>query len=446
MTYSNIKKEVIRLMREGMPPEEAVVEAYTKAGIKPPKLKTTPVKPKTYIVNILPVTYMFDGKLTSPLSDNKFRSIVVKSLKDWVSKAKPGLIKEHTPDGGSYGVVSGIFEDSKGIFAKIEVTDAKVIEGMESKRYRFVSPTIAWSFKADDYSHEENNVWPAALLEVSLVSIPRHFTRQVEIKEDKSILSQYGCLNYNDTTSISQLAAELTEDSDTYLLLEEDLTMDMKELMRMLGEMLDEKLDPIMKRLEVVERDSAEGRDDVRKEEEPVVETEASEEVVEEPVELAEEPVEPVVEEVAVEEPAPVEEEPVEEEPVDPRDEEIAKLKEMLASMEKASVMSEAKVAELNEAIKVRDAKAQVSSDIAGKPHLSQMSEKLVNIYMKDSDLYNEVVSLSGGESTRSILSERSTVGYVPIKEESSNPYDMAHKISVSEGVSYKEALSGLLK
>lgn len=440
-----VRENIIQLIREGYPVDQATAIAYKKAGIKQ---LSEEVKPKTFLANILPNTDLFDGAKKIPLSDKGFRKTIVDSMKKWVEKTKPNILKEHKPDGGSYGVVEDVFEDKDGIFAKVSVTDPEIQRGMESKKYRYVSPTIAWNFPGDDYNEKDDNKWPAALLEVSLVSIPRHFTRQVEIEEAKSVLGQSSLLNYNDNVTISQFSAELSDETETYILLEEDTTMDLQELAKMLGEMLDEKLTPIMERLEVVERDSAEGRDDERKEE---GETEAAEEVVE--VEEAPEKEEesdsaPVEEEKAEEPTEAAEEEPAEEEPAedeDPKDKEIAELKAKLAEMEKASVMSEAKVSELNAEIALRDAKEKVAGDTANKPHLSQMSEKLVGILMKDEDLYNEVISISGGESTKSILSQRSTVGYAPIKEESVNPYDMAHRISQAEGISYKEALTKAL-
>ena len=55
---------------------------------------------------------------------------------------------------------------------------------MSQGRFRFVSPTIAWGFEADD-----NQTYPAALLEVSLVSVPRHYTRQPDLQVQDSGMS-----------------------------------------------------------------------------------------------------------------------------------------------------------------------------------------------------------------------------------------------------------------
>ena len=252
-----VRENIIQLIREGYDVNQATAIAYKKAGIK----QNAEVAPKTFLANILPNTDLFDGSKKIPLSDKGFRQTVVKSMKDWVEKTKPNILKEHKPDGGSYGVVEDVFEDKDGIFAKVSVTDSEIQKGMESKKYRYVSPTIAWNFAGDDYNEKEDNKWAAALLEVSLVSIPRHFTRQLPIEEARTQLSQFGNLNINDNVTISQFSAELSDETDTYYLLEEDINMNMEELAKMLSDMLDEKLKPVMERLEVVERDAAPDRD-----------------------------------------------------------------------------------------------------------------------------------------------------------------------------------------
>jgi hypothetical protein len=89
---------------------------------------------------------------------------------------------EHQRNGKVYGKVLGVFEDDDGIYASFSVNE-EIAEGIESGNYRFVSPTIAWNFAADDYDLEEDNRYPAALLELSLVSVPRHYTRQNDLQE-----------------------------------------------------------------------------------------------------------------------------------------------------------------------------------------------------------------------------------------------------------------------
>jgi hypothetical protein len=388
---------------------------------------------KTILANILPGGDLFDGDKMIPLSDKAFRSRVVSSLKDWVITVKPNLLKEHKPDGGSYGFVDNVFEDDDGsIFATVNITDPQTIEEFENERYRFVSPTIAWNFRGDDWNEHDNNTWDAALLELSLVSVPRHFTRQQEILELSG-------LHYKGN-DLSILSAELDEESDTYILLkQENKDMDFEKLTELFTGLLDEKLAPVLDRLEVIERDSAEGRDDVRKEE---AETEAAEMTVVVPDGLEGEALDAIAE--VVEEVVEVEE--GEEEEMDSLGyyKKMAEdMKKKLEALEAESVLSEARLKELQDDIRLRDVKAKVAADVASRPHLSQMSDRLQSILLKDENLYTEVLTIAG-ENTRSVLAERQTVGFVPAAPKSNNVFDEALKISNAEGISYKDALAKL--
>jgi hypothetical protein len=388
---------------------------------------------KTILANILPGGDLFDGDKMIPLSDKAFRSRVVSSLKDWVNTVKPNLLKEHKPDGGSYGFVDNVFEDDDGsIFATVNITDPQTIEEFENERYRFVSPTIAWNFRGDDWNEHDNNTWDAALLELSLVSVPRHFTRQQEILELSG-------LHYKGN-DLSILSAELDEESDTYILLkQENKDMDFEKLTELFTGLLDEKLAPVLDRLEVIERDSAEGRDDVRKEE---AETEAAEMTVVVPDGLEGEALDAIAE--VVEEVVEVEE--GEEEEMDSLGyyKKMAEdMKKKLEALEAESVLSEARLKELQDDIRLRDVKAKVAADVASRPHLSQMSDRLQSILLKDENLYTEVLTIAG-ENTRSVLAERQTVGFVPAAPKSNNVFDEALKISNAEGISYKDALAKL--
>ena len=389
---------------------------------------------KTILANILPGSDLFDGDKIIPLSSTAFRKSVVSSLKNWVDKTKPNLLKEHKPDGGSYGFVDNIFEDDNGdIYATVNITDPQTIEEFENERYRFVSPTVAWNFRGDDWNPELDNTWDAALLELSLVSVPRHFTRQQEILELSG-------LDYK-TNDLSVLSAELEPESDTYILLKgEQKDMDFEKLTELFTGLLDDKLAPVMQRLEVIERDAAEGRDDVRKEE---AETEAAEMTVVVPDGLEGEALDAVAEVV---------EEVVEASP-EGEEEEMDSLgyykkmaedmKAKLEALEAESVLSEARLKELQDDIRLRDVKAKVAADVASRPHLSQMSDRLQSILLKDENLYTEVLTIAG-ENTRSVLAERQTVGFVPAAPKSNNVFDEALKISNAEGISYKDALAKL--
>jgi hypothetical protein len=389
---------------------------------------------KTILANILPGSDLFDGDKIIPLASTAFRKAVVSSLKSWVDKTKPNLLKEHKPDGGSYGFVDNIFEDDNGdIYATVNITDPQTIEEFENERYRFVSPTVAWNFRGDDWNPELDNTWDAALLELSLVSVPRHFTRQQEILELSG-------LDYK-TNDLSVLSAELEPESDTYILLKgEQKDMDFEKLTELFTGLLDDKLAPVMQRLEVIERDAAEGRDDVRKEE---AETEAAEMTVVVPDGLEGEALDAIAEVV---------EEVVEASP-EGEEEEMDSLgyykkmaedmKAKLEALEAESVLSEARLKELQDDIRLRDVKAKVAADVASRPHLSQMSDRLQSILLKDENLYTEVLTIAG-ENTRSVLAERQTVGFVPAAPKSNNVFDEALKISNAEGISYKDALAKL--
>lgn len=207
--------------------------------------------------------------------------------------------------------------------------------------------------------------------------------------------------------------------------------MDMAELQGMFESMLE----PIMKRLEEVEKLAAEGRDDERKME---GETEAAEVMVEVPDEVAEEVVEEIQEVVA--EAGDDEEDESEMMYKSKYEEAMARL----AQLEKASVMAEAQTAKLRDELELRDAKAAVAADVAGKAHLSQMSERLVSIYRKDRELYNEVVSVAGGESTKSVLSQRVTNGFSEVQAPK-DPFAAAHDVAAAQGITYRQALEGLL-
>ena len=388
---------------------------------------------KTILANILPGSDLFDGDKIIPLASTAFRKAVVSSLKTWVDKTKPNLLKEHKPDGGSYGFVDNIFEDDNGdIYATVNITDPQTIEEFENERYRFVSPTVAWNFRGDDWNPELDNTWDAALLELSLVSVPRHFTRQQEILELSG-------LDYK-TNDLSVLSAELEPESDTYILLKgEQKDMDFEKLTELFTGLLDDKLAPVMQRLEVIERDAAEGRDDVRKEE---AETEAAEMTVVVPDGLEGEALDAIAE--VVEEVVEVEE--GEEEEMDSLGyyKKMAEdMKAKLEALEAESVLSEARLKELQDDIRLRDVKAKVAADVASRPHLSQMSDRLQSILLKDENLYTEVLTIAG-ENTRSVLAERQTVGFVPAAPKSNNVFDEALKISNAEGISYKDALAKL--
>jgi hypothetical protein len=145
----------------------------------------------TFLAHILPSSNLYDGDKTIPLSNEEFRNLITLSMDLFVQKTNPPILIEHEQKGKVFGKVLGVFEDEEGIYCSFQVTD-DIAKGIDNGEYRFVSPTIAWNFKADDYNEEEDNTYPAALLEVSLVSVPRHYTRQQDLQElNQSMLGIY---------------------------------------------------------------------------------------------------------------------------------------------------------------------------------------------------------------------------------------------------------------
>lgn len=199
-----------------------------------------------------------------------------------------------------------------------------------------------------------------------------------------------------------------------------------------LEEMFRAMLEPVMARLEKVEALAAEARDDVRKEEEPEGETSAAE-----PEEIAEEVAEEIQEVVA---------EAGDDEEDESEMGEYSKMSEQIAELEKVSVLAEARIAELTAEIELRDAKNAVEADIANKPHLSVMSEKLVGLYQKDKSLYNEVLEIAGHAKTdtKSVLSQRVTNGFSEVQAPK-DPFAAAHDVAAAQGITYRQALEGLL-
>lgn len=158
-----------------------------------------------FTCQILPDTDLFDGQKLIPLSDPQFRRTVVASLQEWVELTQPNVLKEHERDGGTYGRILDLYEGAGGIYVDGIITEPEAAQDMSQGKFRFVSPTVAWSFKADD-----GKTYPAALLEVSLVSVPRHFTRQPDIQvhdHARSSLSQlnpsHDCYFMSDAAMVS---------------------------------------------------------------------------------------------------------------------------------------------------------------------------------------------------------------------------------------------------
>ena len=238
--------------------------------------------------------------------------------------------------------------------------------------------------------------------------------------------------------------------------------MDSEQLLEMIKDLLTERLGPVMDRLErleamadkasekeeVVERDVAEARDDERDERQEEGETtEAAEPMT---VIVEDEKVGDVVDAIA----QAVEGEEGEKAPEEAEEmkmnyaklmEDYKKLEEELKSLKKESTMKEAAIANLKQEAVLKEARHQVAVNLQDKPHLSSMSERLVDLYVNDQDLYNEILSIKGG--AMSSLSERTSRGLAPVVSSAKKDiYEQAFEIQNAEGISYADALAKLTK
>jgi hypothetical protein len=400
-----------------------------------------PTKPlKTILAHILPKASLFDGEHVIPLDDRPYFNIVVDSLADWVASRKPSVLIEHERNGESLGHVNAIIEDDRGIFAEL-VLEGEAAARFEDDAYRFVSPTIAWQHRADDFG--DRGPWPAALLEVSFVSVPRH-SRQVPVSEISQMAEkETGAVFYNEKEQTEEHVSYFSayvDDYETYFLTEQnenqnegELEMDLEKLNEMFAELLERQLAPLLERLDKLEAPEEEPAEEEAAAEEMAEEEAAVEEKAEEKEEEAEEKVEELYEEK------------------DESEESLSELSETdvlnerIKELEKRSVMAEANVEKLNAEIAHRDAVLHVGNDIASRPHLSSMSERLVNIFKTDKNLYSEVLDVVP-EGATSVLGERVTVGFAKADVSLGNPYEAASKLAGDEGISYREAFTRLNK
>ena len=230
--------------------------------------------------------------------------------------------------------------------------------------------------------------------------------------------------------------------------------MESDQLLEMIKELLTERLEPIMERLqklegmtqkegakeETIERDAAEARDDERKEEDLTEAAEPMTVIVED--EKVGEVVDAIAEAVEGEEEEEVSESEMKYAKLM---EDYKKLADQMKEMKEASKMKEQTIEELKKEAILKEAQAKVSATLADKPHLSQMSERLVDLYINDQELFNDIVSIKGGGM--SSLSERTTRGLSPVAPTAKKDvYEMAYEIQNREGISYAEALAKLTK
>lgn len=128
-------------------------------------------------IHILPrVKELFDLEDRKIILGDNFDTYA-ESLKEYVELTKPSLLLEHNLDGNSYGRVESIENTPEGIFGIASVDNPEDLKGK-----RFVSPRIRWN-----HTDINGRRWPAALLETSLVSVPRFQVGQQEIESINSM-------------------------------------------------------------------------------------------------------------------------------------------------------------------------------------------------------------------------------------------------------------------
>ncbi len=409
-----IDSNIQTLIDEGKSPEQAAAIAHSVA------------ERPTRLAHILPRQDLFDSAAVIPLSDQEFFKQTVRSLREWVETRKPNVLREHVRDGESMGEVIGIIEDDSGIYAEV-ILSPEAEQKLKEGKLRYVSGSFSWNHKADDYS--DRGAWPSALMELSFVSVPRH-SRQIPIPQLNN-LSEADVIS---SDHITQLSAVFNE-HDSFLIEVSD--MDLEQLQELLATMLADAMAPMIERLEHLESRLNEEEEGERDEE--VKEAEADEAKAEDGEDKPAEDEDLGQAEGDLERAEAKEEEMAEDEEGEEKSE-LSESPNVIRDLEKRAVLAEARIAELEQEIAFRNANNVVAKDIASRPHMSTMSEKLVKIYMADQELYNDVLG-AVPESSASILSERVTVGFAHANSKPSNPYKAAAELAKAEGISYPEAL-----
>lgn len=393
-----ISQNIRQLISEGYPPNQAAAIAYSKAG-----------RTKKF-ASVLPNSDLFDGEKMLPLGDKEFYETTYRSLKDWIDKIDVPILVEHERTGEVSGSVVDVMKGNDGLYLGFYLNE-DLEKKFEEGKLKYSSVGIGWNYRADDWKPGDDPV-PAALLELSMVSIPRHRTRQRPIVDEQEL----------DGMSASYFSLELNPQG-TYSLLQEHEDMDMEDLKGMIEEMLapiKESHEDIMKRLETIERDTAEARD-IDRDEEADDETEAKEHG-----DMAEGEEEKMEEE---EEVLPMEEKEMEEK----EDE----------SLMKENVRLHTELSELRAELNTMKAAATVDEALKTRPHLSEMREKLIDVAAKDNDLFLEVISIAPGSSeSKSLYSERMTAGLTRVQPENPNPFVAAKELAAKEGISFKDAFN----
>ena len=155
-----------------------------------------------------------DEETTVDLSGDKYNH-VANSLIEFVNLTQPNVLMEHELDGGTRGRVVEAYSDEDGIQAKIIIEEDSLPDKFIP---RFVSPRIAWNHR-----DVTGTLWPAALLELSLVSIPRFLVGQKELLETKFSEST-SVLNTSSVVELVPINEDSMSKEEIMALIEEVLT------------------------------------------------------------------------------------------------------------------------------------------------------------------------------------------------------------------------------
>lgn len=430
-----ISANISTLIAEGKPKDQAIAIAYSKAGKtslnngNTEKFTTQDKAMYMLDAQILPSRDITtnEGRVIA-LSDDDVFAKLYDDLKRWIDTVgRVPVLKEHNMNGESYGLVHDVFHKPSGIVARMRVTKQLYMDYMAGL-IRFVSPSLAFNFKADD-----GMIYPVALLEVSMVSVPRYLIGQPTLQEMNSGATQMAQAsteanqsNFKWVTkpeSISTMAEESSQTTD------EVVDMKPEEIRAIFDELLQGMKDEL----------KAELYDALKPAE---VEVEVEKEVVEEAMATGEAALEePVVGLEGVASNAPMAE------PALVESDEVKALKAELEALkaEKEEMACKTKMAEDTAGITLIDEdKAMLEKVMKLDPEaykwmLTKLEElaKAGATTEEEADYKGEVASMAQklkGNATRIVNSNTSA----------ETAFDKAQRLSVEKGITFKAAFESL--
>lgn len=124
---------------------------------------------ETFVAHLLPKGDIQDDGVVIPLAERWEE--YTQSLMEYVTLVRPNMLIEHETDGYSHGEITGLHITPNGVYC--ELVPGKDVD---MEKTRWVSPRIRWN-----HTDVHGRKWPAALLEVSWVSVPRFLPYQDEV-------------------------------------------------------------------------------------------------------------------------------------------------------------------------------------------------------------------------------------------------------------------------